>query len=79
MHIVVRATGILADLPPFVERGETIAVDLPGPASIRDIITAAGVNNQLVMATAIDGQRRDKDETVSRDAEILLIPPLAGG
>ncbi|MGE5561066.1 MAG: hypothetical protein ACM3XN_08510 [Chloroflexota bacterium] len=79
MRFVVRATGILADLPPFAGRGETIAVDLPGPASVRAIVSAAGVNNHLVMAVAISGQRRDKEEILTAEAELLLIPPLAGG
>lgn len=79
MRVVVRAVGILRDLPPFAERGETIEVILPGPATFREIIAAAGVNNQLVMAVAMDGQRRDKDDTLAEDGELLLIPPLAGG
>lgn len=79
MRIVVRATGALRDLPPFAGRGESIVVELPGPASVRDIIAAAGVNNHLVMAAAFNGQRRGKDELLTRDGELLLIPPLAGG
>lgn len=79
MRIVVRATGMLRDLPPFAERGEEIVVELPAPASVRAVIAAAGVNSHLVMATAFDGQRRGKDELLIRDGELLLIPPLAGG
>lgn len=79
MRIIVRASGMLRDLPPFAERGEQIVVELPAPASIRAVIAAAGVNSHLVMAVAFAGQRRHKDDLLTGDGELLLIPPLAGG
>ena len=65
--------AVLTDLPPL------IALDLPGPTPVREILVQAGINPLLVVAVIKNGRPIPKDSLLEEEAELGLAGPLSGG
>jgi len=65
--------AVLTGLPPLIK------LDLPGPASVREVLLRAGINPLLVVAVIRDGRTIDKDSLLSDGADLGLVGPLSGG
>ncbi|MEW6308553.1 MAG: hypothetical protein AB1492_05850 [Bacillota bacterium] len=77
MRVVLVGMSHLARyMPGGSPRFELVA---DGPLTIAQALDLAGISPQLVMAALVDGQRREKSFCLEDGAEVLLVPPLAGG
>jgi hypothetical protein len=54
-------------------------VESPAPLTINEIAAKVGVHSLLMVAGIIGGALYPLDEPVRKDAEIVLLGPVAGG
>ena len=73
LHLSGGLRAILNDLPG------KMTVELKGPQPVKAILEKAGINPLLVMLVTVDGIRKEKDQVIDHDAEIVVVGPMAGG
>jgi len=54
-------------------------LELPGPATVREMIKHIGASPDLVMSVFVKGRLMDKDSVPPDGAEVVLVTPPAGG
>lgn len=77
MQYKLQIVGHLREIIPGAD-GD-IAVTRPKPGTIRQILAAAGINPDLVMAVLVDGERKNKDFIPPDGATLVCLSALAGG
>ena len=63
----------------FPDKKARHELELPEPASIRDILVGLGVKPELIMAVFSQGESRSKDYVPGDGEEVTLISPPSGG
>ncbi len=63
-------------LPPGAQNQ---VVEAPSGATVRQILTRAGVNPDLVMTVLVNGERQTKEYVPPAGATITCLSALAGG
>ncbi|MGI5839127.1 MAG: hypothetical protein ACOX8W_05635 [bacterium] len=77
MRYILQIVGHLREVIP-AGNGD-ITVTRPEPGTIREILAAAGINPDLVMAVLVDGERKKKDFVPPDGATLVCLSALAGG
>jgi len=77
MRVVVNVTGHSYQF--FPGKKSRIEVDLPAPASVREILAHLGVKPELIMLVSSGGEVRTKDYVPEDGEEVTLVSPPSGG
>src|SRR5579863_175622 len=79
MHVRILPFGVLKDSlgsDPF-------ALDLPGGATVADLLARLGVEAPVVeslgIAVSVNAEYADRTLVLSEDDEVGLLPPVSGG
>jgi molybdopterin converting factor small subunit len=75
--IHVRAQGHLKHFRP--DRAERFTVTLPGGATVRMLIDAAGIPWEEVGLVAVGGLQATDDHVLADSDEVTLLAPMEGG
>lgn len=65
-------------LPPAATEGR-VALQLPGEASIKDAVSAAGLSPERIYAILLDGAPATLESQLIDGAEVTLMPQFTGG
>jgi molybdopterin converting factor small subunit len=81
MQITVKFQGIIADL---LDR-KSQQIDLPDDATIDDLFASLTGDDERALAVLkqtrafVDGKQAERAATLSEDAEVIFMRPIAGG
>jgi molybdopterin converting factor small subunit len=64
---------------PASAEGNRGRVEVPGEASVGDVVDALGAPRALVFSLLVDGVQANLDHVLHDGAEVTLMPPFAGG
>ena len=77
MKIILRLSGSIRLI--YKELNEEIVLSVNEPVSIRSLLQMAGMSPMVVPLVYMDGSKKDKDYIVTKDSQINVLGPLAGG
>jgi len=63
----------------FPGKKSRLEVDVPAPASVREILLGLGVKPELIMLVSSKGETRTKDYVPEDGEEVTLVSPPSGG
>jgi molybdopterin converting factor small subunit len=78
VRVEVRA---FATLRPFLspQSPPTAVLDVPDGSTIRDVVRALGVPDEMAVIALLNGREAEADQALRGDDVVTLFPPLAGG
>ena len=77
MKAKVILTGSLQSI--LEDRPKEVMLEVDQPVSIRQLLIQMGINPRIVMKVFVDGIQREKGDQIDKEAEIILMGPVAGG
>ncbi|WP_035267551.1 MoaD/ThiS family protein [Desulfitibacter alkalitolerans] len=76
-RIRVIVSGSLRQI--YKDIGTELVVDLEKPTTVRELLCIMGINPIAVASVFVNGKCKSKDYLITKNDEIVLIGPLAGG
>ena len=79
MKVEVRLFATLQPYLPAGARGDSISLDLPPGATVRDVVESLRIPSEVACLTVVNGQDAALEQVLSPGDELTMFPPLAGG
>lgn len=79
MQIRVELFLHFRDRAPPAPPGEPVLLELPTPASARDVLAHFGIPEQAAKVVLVDGRIQPLDAPLREGQTITVFPPLEGG
>lgn len=76
-RVTVRIHGHVREFFPQARDGLTLS--LTDPVPLRYVLSRARINPDVFTAIFVNGQKKDLDYVIDREADVLLLSPMAGG
>jgi molybdopterin converting factor small subunit len=77
VHVKLYAT--LRNHRPGLEIGESFAVELPGGATVGQLIQLLGLPEREVKTVFVNGRSQPQDHILADGDELGIFPPVGGG
>lgn len=77
MHITLRLEGHIREFFPRLQ--EPLRIDLSRPATVRELLAAAGVPPELPGSVLCGGVRVDLNHKPADGDELIALSPMSGG
>ena len=79
MKVEVRLFATLQPYLPAGARGDSISLDLPAGATVRDVVESLRIPADIACLTVVNGREAALEQVLSPGDELAMFPPLAGG
>ena len=79
MRVQVKLFATLRKYMPAGSAGDTLTVDMPEDATVRDLVARLGIPLDHARMAVAAGEQLDLASRLPAGVEINLFPPLAGG
>lgn len=79
MKVEVRLFATLQPYLPADAAGDSISLDLPAGATVRDVVESLKIPDDLACLTVVNGRDADLEQVLAPGDELAMFPPLAGG
>ena len=79
MKVEVRLFATIQPYLPAGASGDSVSLDLPPGATVRDVVESLKIPSELSCLTVVNGRDAAPDQVLAAGDELALFPPLAGG
>lgn len=79
MRVELRVFSGLEKFLPHKRFGEPLGVELPGGATLRDLLQQTGIPEDQVFTILVDGRHQSLDYVLNEGERVSLFPPVGGG
>jgi sulfur carrier protein ThiS len=79
VRVEVRAFATLAAFVPSRSRDGAAFLDLPDDGTVRDLVRALGVPDEMAVVALVNGAVAEIDRPLESEDIVTLFPPLVGG
>jgi len=79
IRVQVRLYATLRTYAPQQKLGETLVVQLPDGATVKQLIAALGIPDNIVRKVFSQGRAVEEDYVLHDGEDVGMFPPVAGG
>jgi molybdopterin converting factor small subunit len=79
MKVEVRLFATLQSYLPPGARGDSISLEVPAGATVRDVVESLQIPSEVDCLTVVNGRDAAPDHVLSPGDELAMFPPLSGG